>query len=271
MMLAVIRDTIRESINRRMGVVLIVFAAVVPLILIGLIRVEHLPNGSVEVAMKGFHNLPAEIFATSTFGGLLEAASSFMVILGIFAMAPLQMSYMEKGRADLVISKGTPRWQFVIGRYLGALGLFAGSIFLMAVVPAFYLWVRTGVSPKHFLIALCISVFTFSTLLALMTFVAIEASHPALPIILAFVYTIFAGLLSARKLVFYQDVITRKWAQWLLDWVYRILPKTAELGQASRKYLAMGTLDSWWPIWSSALFVVGALALACWMMHRKSF
>ena len=271
MMGAVIRDTLRESVNRRMGLVLIVFSALVPLILISLIRIEHAGGGKLEVAMKGFHSLPPEIFALSTFMGLLITANGFWVFLGIFAVAPLLMTFLEKGRADLVISKGTPRWQLFLGHYLGTYALFAGTVFLMAVVPALYLWARTGVSIRQFLIAVCISVFTFSTVLAMMSVAAMGSSHPALPIILAFVYTMFAPMLAQRKIVFYQDVITSKWGQWILDWVYRILPKTSELVMASRKYLNAGVVDSWWPIWSTALFVAGALAVACWMLHRKSF
>ena len=203
--------------------------------------------------------------------GLLDAANTFWVILAIFAVAPLLMSFLEKGRADLVVSKGTPRWKIFLGRYLGTYALFAGTVFLLAVVPALYLWARTGVSIRQYLIAVCISVFTFSTVLAVMSIAAMGASHPALPIILAFVYTVFAPLLAQRKALFYQDIITGKWGQWLMDWAYRILPKTSELAGASRKYLMAGVLDSWWPLWSSALFVAGALALSCWLMHRKSF
>jgi ABC-type transport system involved in multi-copper enzyme maturation permease subunit len=271
MMGAVIRDTLRESINRRMGLVLIVFAAIVPMILIGLIRVQHAANGKLEVAMKGFHSLPPEVFALSTFGGLLVTANGFWVFLGVFASAPLLMTFLEKGRADLVISKGTPRWQLFLGHYIGTFVLFACSVFLLAAVPALYLWARTGVSIRQFLIAICISVFAFSTVLAMMSVAAMGSGSPALPIILAFVYSVFAPGLWHREAFFYQDIITWKWAQWLMDWLYRILPKTPELVAASQKYLNTGVLDSWWPIWSSALFVAGALALSCWLMHRKSF
>jgi ABC-type transport system involved in multi-copper enzyme maturation permease subunit len=267
----VIRDTLRESISRRMGLVLISFAVIVPTILIGLIRVQHLANRKLEVVMLDFHSLPPEIFALSTFMGLLATANGFWVILGVFAVAPLLMGFLEKGRADLVVSKGTPRWQIFLGHYIGTYALYVGTVFLMAVVPALYLWARTGVSIKQFLIAICISMFTFSTVLAMMSVAAMGSSHVALPIILAFVYSLFAPGLWRREVFFYQDVITWKWAQWLLDWVYRILPKTPELVAASQKYLNSGVLDSWWPIWSSALFVVGALGLSCWLMHRKSF
>lgn len=268
---AVIRDTLRESYNRRIGLVLIAFSVIVPVILLSLIRIEHGPDGKLQVLMVGFHSLPPETFALSTFMGLLDAANSYWVILGIFAVAPLMMSFLEKGRADLVISKGTPRWQIFLGRFLGVFALFSGTVFLMAVVPALYLWARTGVSIRQYLIAVSISVFAFSTMMALMSVAAMGATHPSMPIYLAFVYTIFSPQLAQRKAIYYQDIITWKWGQWVVDWLYRILPKTSELALASRKYLIAGVLDSWWPIWSSALFVVGALALACWLMRRKSF
>jgi len=271
MMGAVIRDTLRESINRRMGLVLIVFSLLVPIFLIGMIRIGPAADGKLEVTMKGFHSLPPEVFTLSTFMGLLDVANSFWVLMGVFAAAPLLMSFLEKGRADLVISKGTARWQLFLGHYIGTLVLYAGSVLLMALVPAVYLWARTGVSFRQFLVAICISVFAFSAMLALMSLAAMGASHPALPIILAFLYTMFAPQLAQRKAVYYEDVITSKWGQWLVDWLYRILPKTSELVMASRKYLNAGVVDSWWPFWSTALFVAGALALSCWLMHRKSF
>jgi ABC-type transport system involved in multi-copper enzyme maturation permease subunit len=271
MMGAVIRDTLREAVGRKVGLVLLGFSVLVPIILIAMIRIEHIANGTTQVVMSGFHSLPAETFALSTFMGLLQVANSIWVVLGVFTLAPILMSYMEKGRADLLISKGTPRWQFLVGRFLGVFVLFASSVFLMAVVPATYLWARTGVSLRQYLIAVSISVFAFSTLLAVMTLAAVEASHFALPIILAFLYTNFASLLVQRKAIYYQDIITSKLGQWLVDWMYRILPKTTEIAQASSAYLNKGVLDSWWPFWSTALFVAGALALSCWLMHRKSF
>lgn len=268
---AIIRDTILESIHRKMGLALILFSLLVPVILIGMIRLEHTPKGEVEVAMIGFHSLPPEVFALSTFMGLLDLLNSWWAILGVFAITPLLMSYMEKGRAELVIAKGTPRWKLCLGRYLGSVVLFATLVFFMAVVPAVYLWARTGVSIRQFLIASCLSAFTFGVLLSLISILAMGATHPAIPIIFAFVFNMFVPQLAQRKAVFYQDIITSQWGQWLLDWVYRILPKTSELVVASRKYLNAGVLDSWWPIWSSALFVVGALALSCWLLHKKSF
>ena len=268
---AVIRDTLRESIFRKAGLVLLIFSLLVPIFLIGMIRVGHTADGKLELTMKDMHSLPPEVFALSTFMGLLDVANSFWVLMGVFAAAPLLMSFLEKGRADLVIAKGTPRWQLFMGHYIGALVLYAGSIFLMAGVPAVYLWARTGVSLRHFLVAACISVFAFSAMLALMSLAAMGASHSAMPIFLAFVYTMFGPLLAHRKATIYQDVITSKLGQWLVDWLYRILPKTSELVMASRKYLNAGVVDSWWPIWSTALFVAGALALSCWLMHRKSF
>ncbi len=271
MMGAVTRDTLRESINRRMGLVLIVFAVLVPIFLIGMIRIDHAADGKLQVTMKGFHSLPPEVFALSTFMGLLDVANSYWVLLGVFAVAPLLMSFLEKGRADLVISKGTPRWQIFLGHFIGTFVLYTSSVVLMAVVPALYLWARTGVSLRQFLVAICISVFAFSAMLALLSLAAMGASNPALPIMLAFVFTMFTGLLANRKVFFYQDIITSKWGQWLVDWLYRILPKTSELVMASRKYLNAGVVDSWWPFWSTALFVAGALALSCWLMHRKSF
>jgi hypothetical protein len=107
-------------------------------------------------------------------------------------------------------------------------------------------------------------------LLALMALVAVKHGSPALPIMSAFLMLILSPGLGQRKALLY-NMITARWAQWLLDWVYRILPKHYELMELALKYVRGGTLDSWWPVWSSALFLGGCLGLAHWLFYRRSF
>jgi hypothetical protein len=58
---------------------------------------------------------------------------------------------------------------------------------------------------------------------------------------------------------------------WSLDWMYRIMPKHSELHDAAMLYLKNQTWHEWWPVWSTALFIVAALALAIAQFQRKAF
>jgi hypothetical protein len=65
------------------------------------------------------------------------------------------------------------------------------------------------------------------------------------------------------------DVIKWPWAQAAITWAYRILPKQRELEEIGLKFIRMGQIDSWWPIWSSALFLVAALVASILILRRR--
>jgi len=57
----------------------------------------------------------------------------------------------------------------------------------------------------------------------------------------------------------------------IFDWMYRILPKCYELSDLSTYYIDNGNIANWWPVWSTAAFLVGVMGLTMWLLHRKSF
>lgn len=265
----VILYTLRESFHRRMGIVMFVLALLVAGVFLWAIRFEAQPDGSVMTLMGGRREGPAEKVMPAVLQQQLQFASGPWLILGIFAAAPLLTSFLEKGWAEMQFSKGIPRWQMFLGRYLGALGVFAGSVLLLVAVPVLYAWVGAGVSPGRIWMAMGILLFSYAAILAMIAAVSMALPNPAIPIMLGFLQTILSALLAQRKTVLY-DVITAKWAQWLIDWAYRILPKTSELGRLAGRYYNVGEVE-WWPVWSSGLFLVGAVGLGIWLLHRKSF
>jgi ABC-type transport system involved in multi-copper enzyme maturation permease subunit len=269
-MSTVILYTLRESIHRRMGLALIVFAVIVPALLLGMTHVTTGPDGKPSVKVGSFMEATAEIMTQSIAASLLDIASAWWLIIGLFAVAPLLTSYQEKGWADLLLSKGIARWQMVVGRYLGAIALFGITLVFMAGAPMLYLWARTGVSTRYFFGAVGLLLLAFASLLSLMALASMAMPNPAVPILFAFLYSMLSPVLLRREGMLY-DVFKWKAVQWLLDWAYRILPKQSELVGMARVYLGHGKVDSWWPVWSSALFIVGALVLSSWLLHRKDF
>jgi len=266
-MRTVLWHTLRESYNRRMGLVLLIISVMVAGTYLWFPRFVTRPDGSIVVYISEKLQGDAAGYVKTLFVNLLQLSGTLWLMVGAFAAAPLLTTHMEKGWVDLMLSKGVPRWQVFLGRWLGALILFIASMALMSGIPALYFWARTGVTPGRFFAAIGVIVLSFAALLAL---ISMAHASQAIPIMFAILCMSLAPVLAMREHMLY-DMIKAKWAQWLIDWAYRILPKTSELSQMARAYLNTGTIKEWWPVWSSGLFILGALALTAWLFHRKSY
>lgn len=261
--------TLRESMNRRFGLALLVAPALIVAMVLWWVRFKTQPGGVV-MANVGTHAVGrAATFVPSMCGNLLQMSNSVMLFLAIFATAPLLTAFLEKGWIELLLSKGVARWKILLGRYAGALVLFLATLLVLDLIPALYFWARAGVAPGRFSVALLFVLLSFATVLATMALGAVLHGHAALPIMVAFLQVMVSAVLADRKRMY--AVITAKWAQWLLDWAYRILPKNHELAQLGASYLRSGTINEWGFVWTSALFMAGTLGLAFWWFYRKSY
>ena len=232
--------TVREALSRLMGLVLVLVSAVAAGAYIYTVEFQRAPDGTLLMSSPAHLWEPAATAALWKFEVLFQQTGGLWFFLGIFATASLLTSYLEKGWAEMLFSKGVTRAQMLLGRYFGALGLFFLAVVALDLPPAAYLWIRAGVSPKPFLVSLALLLLSF------------------------------AALLAQRDLRLY-DVITWKWAQTVVDWVYRILPKIREVEEIGLAFIRTGHLENWWPIWSTALFLVGALGAAYGLLRRKDF
>jgi hypothetical protein len=72
--------------------------------------------------------------------------------------------------------------------------------------------------------------------------------------------------------------VSKEWQAWLINTLYWIIPKTAELGQAVVAYVAgdqvperIAAALNPMPFLTTAAFGVVCLSLACWLFQRKEF
>ena len=267
---AIFLHTLRESVSSRMGAALLAASALVPVIFLGQLRFVAQSGGGVIVYRGVYPEGTSTDFVRQAYGTLLFLTSGPWVFLVVFAAAPLLTSFLEKGWVELLLSKGLARWKILMARFGGALALYGATLLLFDLGPALYFWARLGVRPGRWVVALSFLVLSFTTFLATMSLVGVLHGHPALPIMVAFLQVPVSGVLADRAQLLYR-VITAKWAHWLIDWAYRILPKNQELSRLALGYMQRGAIDSWWPVWSSALFMAGTLAFACWWFQQKSY
>jgi ABC-type transport system involved in multi-copper enzyme maturation permease subunit len=267
-MLASYLNSLTEAINRRMGMVLIGLGVVVTVVFNLIIHVQFLP-GPVIFLGRRLH-WEATLGVPSVLSVMLEFTGGILwLLLSTLAAAPLLSSTLDRGWVELTLSKGTSRWKVFLGRYVGGVTLYFVAAIVVAVPIAIRLWWQTGVSSWPLVGSIAFQTLGFAGLLALAALAALPRIGPAPPILLAMATSIVSAILAQREQGLYQ-LLTSRWSHWLCDWLYRILPKTSELNGIGVTLLHGYKINSWWPIWSTGVFMVATLGLTLWLLHRKS-
>jgi ABC-type transport system involved in multi-copper enzyme maturation permease subunit len=267
--LTLVWQTLRESMSRRMGRVLIMLAVLSPLFFLWKLRVTTQPDGTILAAIGDGPQLAAANFTNTMLDSLASMSNMLWMFLGLFAASSLITSYLEKGWAEVIFSKGLSRGQILLARFTGSLALFAGTLFVLAGAPALYIGWRTGVPVGRYFVTLAIVVFSFACILALMSISALGQPVAAVPVMVGFLVLTLAPSLALRADLFYR-YYDPPWFRLVVDWLYRLLPKITELQRASLGYWRRGEIADWWPFWSSGLFLVLMLALAILILNRKN-
>lgn len=268
-MLTIFTQTLMESMHRRMAVLLLLLGLAIVISTLSLISFETAEDGTVMATPLRGTARPALTVGAGLVHGLLVFAQNLWMLLALFAAAPLLTTYMDKGWAEMIISKGVPRWQIVMGRYLGGVALIAIALFLLVGVPGLYFWLRAGYPVLKLFGALTLVLLSYGTLLGLMALVATQLSSPVIPIMVAFLELATSGILANRQMLY--PILPYKWMEPLFEWSYNIFPKHVELSQLTTIFLRNGEIDSWWPVWSTGMFLLAAISMSCWLFHRKSF
>jgi ABC-type transport system involved in multi-copper enzyme maturation permease subunit len=268
-MFAAYLHTLRESINRRMALVLIGMGILMAVILILVFKVMVLPNGQ-SVLFLGHHMLgPADLAVPAAMVQEVQITGGLWLFLAIFASTPLLVSMMEKGWVELTLTKGVARWRVLMGAYFGGLTLYAATLAVATIPPAVWLWFKTGVGFKELIVAILIQVFAFAALMSLAALACMTRTGAAIPIMLAILVDILSPVLAFRERGLFQ-VITSDFWRGIITWIYRILPKDVEIVGAAQNYIMNHKIGPWWPFWTTGVFIVAALGLTIWLLHRKS-
>ena len=267
-MLAAYIFSLRDAFNRRMALVMVGLSIVLAIVFNFIIHVKFLPGPIIFLGPRLFWT--AEIAVPSIMTIVLEFTGGVLwVLLAILAAAPILSSTLEKGWAELTLSKGTSRWQILLGSYLAGVTIYFIAV-VVAVTPiALRLWWQTRVSSWPLAVSILLQTFTVAALLALAAFATLPRLGAVLPILLAMVIFIVSAILAQRERLLYV-FMTSSWTHFLFDWMYRILPKTSELSGMASGYIHGGGITSWWPVWSTGVFVVATLSLTAWLLRRKS-
>ena len=268
-MLAAYIHSVRESVNRRMALVLIGFAVLMAYLITRIIVIKPLPDGTSMLFMGRQMLGPSSLAVPAVLANIVKITGGLWLFLAIFASVPLLVSTLEKGWVELTLTKGVARWRVMLGAFMGGLTLYAATLSVASLPTAIYLWAKTGIGFQPLLVAILLETFAFSSLLAIAALTTLTQTGAALPIIFAVVIDFLSPLLMNREHTFYL-LISSNFGRGIIEWIYRILPKNMEIVTASENYIQFHKIGLAWPFWTTGVFVAAIMGLTIYLLHRKS-
>ena len=219
---------------------------------------------SIEKLVLGFE---------SGFAGVLYFLCTF---LAIFATAHLVPRMQEKGTIDLYLSRPVARVNLILSRYVAGLILAGSNIFyLIGSIWLIVMW-KTHVVHPRFFVAGAMILFVIATLLAFAFLVGVITSSTAVSIMTSYGLFFFALMLVGHDRI--AAAVSKEWQAWLINTLYWIIPKTAEIGGAVVAYVSgdhmperVTAMLTPMPFITTAAFAIASLALASWLFQRKEF
>ena len=219
---------------------------------------------SIEKLVLGFE---------SGFAGVLYFLCTF---LAIFATAHLVPRMQEKGTIDLYLSRPTSRLKLILSRYLAGLILAGSNVFyLIGSIWLIVVW-KTHVVHPRFFVAGAMILFVIAILLAFAFLVGVVTSSTAVSIMTSYGLFFFSLMLVSHDRI--AAAVSKEWQAWLINTLYWIIPKTAEIGVAVVAYVSgnqvperVAAMMSPAPFLTTAAFGLASIALAAWLFQRKEF
>ena len=212
--------------------------------------------------------------------GFESGFSAFLYLVGtflaLFATAHLVPRLQEKGTIDLYLSRPVGRVTLLLSRYAGGLLLAAANLlYLIGSMWLIVVW-KTHVFHPRFLLSGLVILFAVATLLAFAFLIGVVTSSTGVSLMATYALFFLSAILVARERI--AAAVSTETAANVIKGLYWILPKTAEIGQATVALVAGREAPErlanihYFPVYgSTALFGAAALTLSAWIFSRKDF
>jgi ABC-type transport system involved in multi-copper enzyme maturation permease subunit len=212
--------------------------------------------------------------------GFESGFSAFLYLVGtflaLFATAHLVPRLQEKGTIDLHLSRPVGRVALLLSRYAGGLLLAAANLlYLIGSMWLIVVW-KTHVFHPRFLLSGLVILFAVATLLAFAFLIGVITSSTGVSLMTTYAVFFLSAILVARERI--AAAVSTETAARIVKGLYWILPKTAELGQATVALVAgketperLADVHYLAVYGSTAVFGAAALALSAFLFSRKDF
>jgi ABC-2 type transport system permease protein len=270
--LALIRDTFREALARKIFWVLFGLSTLLILFFLFLLRIDIVAGATATVSLFGRqtgNNPDVERLVRGVYGGIATFLYTWGMFLAVFASAGLVPSILEPGRIELLLSKPLSRTHILLGR-------FAGNVLVVLLNTAYLvlgvwiiLGVKTGIWSAGFLIAIATTTFIFAVLLAVVVLIGVWLESAAAAVMITVALMIISPILAQTSLM--MRLLSSEWSRNLWRVLYYALPKVYEVGKMTLDAIQSRTFGGFTPLWTSALFGMLILGAALAIFARRDF
>ncbi len=269
---ALVRDTFREAFARRIFWGFFGCATALLAFLLFIMRIDVVEGANATVSLFGQNN--GKLTNVNEIVTRAQAVIAMVLYfagmaLSVFASAGLVAAVFEPGRIELLLSKPVSRTHLLLGRYIGNVLVVAANVVYLVLGSWTIFGVKTGVWGWGFPLSSLCTIFTFSVLLAFIVLVGVLWDSSAVAIMATFAIMIVTPILQQRHTI--ERLLSSEWSRDVLRFFYYVLPKTSEISQIIWRMIIHQPIESWMPVWSTAIFGVVALGLGLWRFQRRTF
>ena len=269
---ALILDTFREAFARRIFWGFFGCCTALLLFLMFIMRVDVVQGAIATVTIFGrntpgtdvqqlVHQTQAVIAMILYFAGMA---------LAVFASAGLVSAVFEPGRIELLLSKPVTRTHLLLGRYAGNVLVVSANILYLVVGSWIIFGVKTAVWGSGFLISSFCTIFIFSVLLAVIVLVGVLWDSAAVAIMATFaimIITVITGTESHHRKATQLGVVAGRGPRCFIMFFRRRSDVSLIIWHMNLNQ----PVESWMPVWSTALFGLVVLGLGLWRFAGRSF
>jgi ABC-type transport system involved in multi-copper enzyme maturation permease subunit len=268
---ALIRDTFREALARKIFWGLYGFSTAVLLFLLFLMRIDVVEGALATISMFGqtAETLEVARLVRQVYGSIASFLYGAGMFIAVFASAGLIPTIFEPGRIELLLSKPVTRHHILIGRYLGNLLVIAANICYLVLGAWVIFGLKTGFWAASFLYAIPTTVFMFAVLLSAVVLVSVLSESAALATIVTFGLMVMSVILAQRDTMV--KLFSSQWARDLWTLLYHIVPKVYEVGKINMDVAQGYPVGDQAPLGSSAIFCAAVFGLGTYVFSRRSY
>jgi ABC-type transport system involved in multi-copper enzyme maturation permease subunit len=269
--IALVVDTFREAFARRIFWGFFGCCTALLLFLMFILRIDVVAGALATISIFG-NTLPTtnvQNLVQQTQGVIAMALYFMGMALAIFASAGLVSAVFEPGRIELLLSKPVSRTHLLLGRYVGNLLVVAANILYLVVGSWLIFGIKTDIWGAGFLISSLFTIFMFGVMLAVIVLVGVLWDSAAVAIMVSFAMSIVT-LIVAQKTTL-ERLLSSEWSRDVVRFLYYVLPKTSDISVIIRHVILNQPVDSWMPVWSTALFGIVVLGLGIWRFRTRTF
>jgi ABC-type transport system involved in multi-copper enzyme maturation permease subunit len=268
---ALILDTFREAFARRIFWGFFGCCTALLVFLIFIMRIDVVAGALATVTLFGqaMPTTDVQTLVHQTQSVIAMALYFVGMALSIFASAGLVAAIFEPGRIELLLSKPVSRTRILLGRYLGNLLVVAANIMYLIAVSWIIFGVKTGMWGIGYLYSSLFTIFIFAVLLAVIVLIGVLWESAAIAIMTSFAIMFLTPILAQHQQI--DRLLSSDWSRQTVKILYYALPKTSDISVMIRHIILNQPIESWMPVWSTALF--GAVVLGAGILHfrRRTF